>query len=203
MTRRTHAGFRFARKQAHHWDTPPMDVTTVRAGLLACGSSRLSRLPGAFAPVAFERQQLAVHSCGGSAGLEFPSGSGRTGFPLSLRSHATRKTLTAPNWPAVPMLSMAAVRIHGEGREPMPGVAHSDLTGNAASLRDRSTVRFTKLRDEDPCFPSRPCLPCCKSLCGRLKNAAFMHHAAMMPTSVSPEPCRNPERRTGLVRRRG
>jgi hypothetical protein len=33
-------------KQAHHWDTPPMDVTTVRAGLLACGSSRLSRLPG-------------------------------------------------------------------------------------------------------------------------------------------------------------
>src|SRR5215470_719890 len=43
----THTG-----RQAPHRGTPPVDVRSVTAGLLARGSRRLSGLPGASAPVA-------------------------------------------------------------------------------------------------------------------------------------------------------
>jgi len=39
-------------RQAPHRGTPPVDVQSVTAGLLARGSRRLSGLPGASAPVA-------------------------------------------------------------------------------------------------------------------------------------------------------
>lgn len=38
MTGRTLLEIRPRTKQAHPWDTPPTDVTGVKAGLLACGS---------------------------------------------------------------------------------------------------------------------------------------------------------------------
>jgi len=41
-----------AGQQAPHRGTPPVDVRSVTAGLLARGSRRLSGLPGASAPVA-------------------------------------------------------------------------------------------------------------------------------------------------------
>jgi hypothetical protein len=67
--------------QATHRDTPPEDVFSVAAGLLARGSSLLSCLPGGLAPSDIYGQQLAAYSCGGSPGFAMRL----TGFPLSSR----------------------------------------------------------------------------------------------------------------------
>ena len=75
----------------------PWTFTTVRAGLLACGSSRLSRLPGENPPVAWSDSSSPFTVAGAAPVLALLS-EHRTGFPLSLRAALTRKTLTTPEW---------------------------------------------------------------------------------------------------------
>ena len=95
-------------EQAHPWDTPPMDVTDV--------SGQVSWLAGHCLCLAFpvvhtsgmERHRLAVHSCGGSAGLDLFWSIAPASL-LASEPHATRKTLTLRNWRGGGMKSMARV----------------------------------------------------------------------------------------------
>lgn len=93
MTGRTLMEFTRRRQQAHPWDTPPMDVTDV--------SGQVSWLAGHCLCLAFpvvhtsgmERHRLAVHSCGGSAGLDALWSIAPASL-LASEPLATRKTLT-------------------------------------------------------------------------------------------------------------
>jgi len=67
-----------------HWDTPPMDVISLKAGLLACGSPPTSVFPGRTQWHA--GRKLTTYSCGGSAGI-----SARSGSPTSLLAPARRR----------------------------------------------------------------------------------------------------------------
>ena len=124
----------------------------VKAGLLACGSSRPSRLPGV-STSGIERQKLAVHSCGGSAGLAAPS-EHRTGFPLSLRAVSTRKTLTPADWPGEETESTAAFFFPRRELFRQSGVYSRSYFALHPAGNGR---RFTKTADEGPCCASRPC----------------------------------------------
>ena len=71
----------------------------IRAGLLACGSVRLSCLPGTFRRQWRGRQQLAAYSCGGSAGLDVPFGAFAPASLLASGSKTTRKNPDGANRP--------------------------------------------------------------------------------------------------------
>ena len=146
-------------KQAHHWDTPPMDVTAIRAGLLACGSWLLSRLPGEkhqwHAATETRRSQLRGQRRSCHSISEH-----RTGFPLSLRAVSTRKTLTPANWLGRRPESRTAVVMHRLQRDvwnlsgPRALGRLPAVCAGSPCMTDR---RFTKTANEGPCCASRPC----------------------------------------------